>query len=514
MCFNNISNLFSPKTIDESYVHDGVGIAGGIKNETDDWNLIGHLNRIVTVTETELCVFNEVFDNKNSYSREARLPVLHAKELVSVLTKLAKYPKRISDLDKDVFSTPFWNEKSAQDDGTIVRREVGDDGFILTPSQLILSGPHLFVANPLSKTPRRVCDQNKAYDVLDLEMIDDNYLPRTNYHPAHDSLIYLKRIPLVSWHEKDESRAKSVNQYFRLAFRAMIPPMAERSLASAIIPPGVAHINGVQSNAFKSTENLVAAGVLTSSITADFFIKSTGRTNLHATWTALPLISTSILENSRYLSLNCLTNNYSLFWEESFSAGFTTQCWSQPDNQRLPQSFFAQLTPTWQRNCALRSDYSRRMALVEIDVLVAKTLGLTLDELILMYRVQFPVMQQYERDTWYDMAGRIIFTSSKGLVGVGLSRNGSRSTPDVTYTSPDGQSKTGKFGWDDIRQMQVAGTLPAGSSVTTTVLDDTQPGGRQTRARIYIAPFALASREADYRIAWEFFANNTSGENQ
>ena len=114
-------------------------------------------------------------------------------------------------------------------------------------------------------------------------------------------------------------------------------------------------------------------------------------------------------------------------------------------------------------------------------------------------------MQGYERDTWYDMAGRIIFTNSKGLVGVGLPRNGSRKTADVTFTTPDGRSKTDKFGWDDIRQMQEAGTLPAGSSVTTTVQDDTQPGGPQTRTRSYTAPFALASREADYKIAWAFF---------
>ena len=75
----------------------------------------------------------------------------------------------------------------------------------------------------------------------------------------------------------------------------------------------------------------------------------------------------------------------------------------------------------------------------------------------------------------------------------------------MTITTPEGKIQTKKFGWDDIWQMQDAGTLPAGSTVTTTVIDDTQPGGPRTRTKTYTAPFALANREADYRIAWAFF---------
>ena len=38
-------------------------------------------------------------------------------------------------------------------------------------------------------------------------------------------------------------------------------------------------------------------------------------------------------------------------------------------------------------------------------------LGMSLEQLIDIYRIQFPVMQQYEIDTWYDQNGRIVFSA-------------------------------------------------------------------------------------------------------
>ena len=51
-----------------------------------------------------------------------------------------------------------------------------------------------------------------------------------------DRVEYLRRMPLVSWTEPGESQPRRVDEYFRLAFRAMISPSMERTHIPAIFP--------------------------------------------------------------------------------------------------------------------------------------------------------------------------------------------------------------------------------------------------------------------------------------
>jgi hypothetical protein len=494
--FDHIANLFAPATVDTSYAHDGSGIVGGIKNEKDQWNTAGHRHRIVPVGEAELEVFAQLYDNPGTPAIQARLPALHSGTLNSVLKKLANCPKRLADLGADYYSTQHWNEKNSQDDGTIYR----DTEFVETPEEWVLSGPHFFVANPFSKTPRKICTVNSHYDSLDLEIIPDDYLPRSNYRPMADREEYHRRTPRVSWKEDGDILPKRVDQFYRYVQRRRIGTASERTLSSILAPKNVSHINTVLSLTFRNNLHLINFTGITHSTLMDAFVKSTGQGDLYEdTLSRLPYFENSILV-SRTLSLNCLTTHYGELWSEVFSPEFRKVGWSQPENVRLPQAFWQNLSPEWQRDSALRTDYARRMALVEIDVLVAQELGLSLEELLLIYRVQFPVLRQYEKDTWYDIHGRVIFTSKKGSGS--LPRTAGRNAPTGTLQFADGTASVTPLAWEAVKN------IANGATLTFEIEDDTQPKGPHQRQVSFTAPFECADREDDYRIAWEFFENN------
>ena len=304
--FLSVANLFSPKTIDMCFNDDGQGVTPGVKNECNEWNIKGHQNRIIDVSENELMVFASLYDEKGVKARHARLPSVHSKEILKVLVKLATHTQRMIHIREKFYPTQHWNEVFSQNDGTIIR----DTKFPESRSNLILSGPHFFSANPFFKTPRSKCASHRDYDLIDLTFIPNEYLPRSNYAPRCNSSEYNNRTPKVPWNKKPTT------QFYRLVSRAMVDPIGERTLICSIIPPSVAHINGVQSITFDNTDDLIFAGFFMTSIIADFYIKSTGRTNLHHSWENLPLFTVNKSAIIRILTLVCLSKDYADLWKQ------------------------------------------------------------------------------------------------------------------------------------------------------------------------------------------------------
>lgn len=462
--FDSITYLYEPKTIDECYeMESSSDRIPGLKDDNNDWNTKGHPDRIVTILNKDLRKIATVFDDSSS-ENEARLPSIYAKELMDVIDCFAKHSNRISE--NNVFMTQFFDETGAQKAGIIIRNVHFADDMI----DFVYSGPHISISNPLFKTPRRVCIEKSDYDRIDLKNIQDEYIQRSNYSIAKDIEEYKNNTPKTSW-------GTSYIEEYRLASRKMLGLNQERTLMSAIIPPRTAHINGIFGMCFKDSNTLVYVASLLSSLPYDYFIRALGKSNFlddSAKKFSIPSFDKTELLIVRALALNCLTKNYAALWEQCFDERFLNDEWANKDHRLVNK--FRNYTSKWNYCFALTSDFERHQALVEIDVLTSMALSMTLDQLKTVYRIQFPVLQIYEDDTWYDHNGRIVFTNNRSLTNVG-------------FTRPE---------WNEIKNSK-SGTF------TRTITDDTMPGGPIERTIKYVAPFDRCDREQDYETAWAFF---------
>ncbi len=465
--FCAVADLFWPATIDKSFAHDGFGRVEGRKSDQNEWSVAGHSDRVVPIDQSTLELFAKVFDEPGTSSLRARLPVLRAQELVVVLRKFAEQC-RLGQLEGEYSTTVMWDETGAVKSGTI-RRETK---FPSDPAEWVLSGPHVYVGTPLFKTPRSKCAQNGDYDLLDLTKLPGDYLPRTNYVPNCTSATYRQRAPSVSW-----SKEQKVTDYYRLVNREMLNQAGERTFLVAIVPKSVGHVNTLFGIAFKDLQQLIRFASGCMSLPFDFRVKTTGMGHANRTLLEqLPLVTGSPTLFVRALMLSCVTSFYAELWRESWDGNFLRERWAKSDN-RLPNHHFSELTSEWSWSVPLRTDYERRQALLEIDVLVSMELGLTIEELCSIYRIQFPVLRHNERNTWYDRNGRIVYLDGDQKYGL---------------STPDWKRKR-----DQLR-------------IERTITDDTMPGGPRERVIVYEGPFDQCDREEDYRTAWAEFERRLS----
>ena len=197
----------------------------------------------------------------------AEQPAIHA---------LAAYPVKLAQFDPQI--SRGFDESGAKEDGLIDYNmsEPGDW------AEVILKGPQLGVATPFFKQPDD--EDNGEVWPLDLLTLSGDAVPATGYRRAtdrvrfeneqdqwidHQRLAQLRSSVAAQFWSRTEIAAQRMvaesevddaeveqfladcsmrryTEFYRLAWREFIAPDTERSLYSALLPPGPSHVHTVR----------------------------------------------------------------------------------------------------------------------------------------------------------------------------------------------------------------------------------------------------------------------------
>jgi hypothetical protein len=470
--------------VDECYRHDGLGAVPGLRGEGGKWETSGHRDRLVRINAEALKAIHELNGGqgdlyKTRFVQPYSVYGLKFIKTLSMSRTLGTETRRRLAEGSLKPGEVFWQsavdlgETEQVKDGTITR----DTGFH-DPTRLILQGPHFFVANPLFKTPRRVCTTHASYDNVSLDLIPTNYTPRSNYRPLSKVSEFDRFGPECKFAE-----GRLHHQNYRIAAREMINLTSERSFIPALIPPGVRHVHTVRSVAFSNDADLLNLYAFSVSLVADAYYKMTSREHFtDSDAQGLMFVTVAPTAVMRALRLSCLTEPYAKIWNDNHQS-YRDLPWSS-DHNSVKLIPCIEAPTNWCSEVGIRSEYVRRLALVEIDVLVAMSLGMDLEQLIEIYKIYFPVLQRKERNTYFDSNGKIVWVSAKGSQNVGLLGTNGK-----------------KYSRSDFEKVLSSGN----DQVECLVDDDTLPGGLRKVTRRFVGPFTTCDRVEDYKRAWAHF---------
>ncbi|MFF3451511.1 Eco57I restriction-modification methylase domain-containing protein [Streptomyces sp. NPDC002667] len=451
--FQHLTWLFHPEVLLGSLRHDGSGSLPAIKRWDDrqgkyTWDLRPHRNRVTFVDRQTLSNWNELRGEEDRSSAEDTpllFPVTTAEE--EAITAIASWPYRLGSLLTKV--SRGLDEKIDQGAGYFDRTP----GSVPDWDDVILQGSFIGVATPFNKQPPiGGSKNNRDYQRWDHEQLPADAVPRTNFQRKASLARYMEKqdrwfdYATFSRISEDQKAIEEVRMavslenptltgegldmaihahlrascyrpystFYRLAWREMNRPKNERVLQACLIPPGPAHVHAMRSTALTSFEDIALVAGFFASIPCEYLLRITNRKHMDVSDAKVfpipspnhPLTSALML---RTLRLNCQTSAYSILWEELFEAPWLDETWAASSLWPSELAHLAaDIGPQWTKDTPLRTEMSRRAAIVEIDALVAVWLGIGADELAAIYRARFPVLQQYEERMWFDSKGRRI----------------------------------------------------------------------------------------------------------
>ncbi|MFE7634064.1 hypothetical protein ACFU7Z_08585 [Kitasatospora sp. NPDC057518] len=456
IAFDSLSWLFTVDTLRLS------AVAVVEKDDEDpgvkyrgDWDERPHPKRVIRVTPDTLRRWQRLAGDAG--------PVEHTRLLTPVSTAedpaidaLGLYPLRLGALGPDI--TRGYDESGAKKakfgpgkNVRLIDYNTGIDGqedyHAESWEDVILKGPQLGVANPMFKQPSQGGGETRG---LDPRALADDAVPESEYRRVAPVGVFqgeqdrwadweIYEELLASQEERAAARLEAARKrkvgpdevtemeieevlldkacaphsgWYRLAWRERVAPDTERALYGALIPQGTTHIHAVRSARFGTPRLTALAAGFMAALPVDYLLRTAGVGHLDVAQAKRlpqaqpdhPLASALLL---RTLRLNSLTTAYGDLWEELYEpswAGYEPWAIEWPGMKTQLHA----VAPSWQRDTPLRSEYARRAALVEIDAIAAVWLGIDADTLIVMHRARFPIMQDFDRVTWFDANERKI----------------------------------------------------------------------------------------------------------
>ncbi|MFC7788100.1 DNA methyltransferase [Microbacterium sp. MAHUQ-60] len=397
--FEMATNLYHPDTVVGSRRHTGDGPEPGIKNADGKWDLSAHSGRITVVDDDVLRAWHGLLEDESTPVRRTRMVYAVNQATATVLAKIAHAP-RLGTLGLEF--SQGWNETTDFNRG-FFKKEWGE---VASWDQAILQGPHLFVGNPFYKSPNATMLHNQDWSPVDLETLAPNAMPVTSYKPAKPRAEY--DAAYTHW-GPDRVPARD---HYRIAWRNMAANTGERTLIASVIPPGAAHVDGIFSLGMPAArgDGLLVAAATMSSLVADLSVRAAPKSTIRSgTASRLPFVEDLTLAPElihRCARLTAATTAYAPLWREVTSKFPTDDRFA---TKPVGSDGLTVHIGPWTPEAPLRRASDRRQAQVEIDAIVALSLGITADELCTIYRTQFAVLYGYDRNVYhYDANGRLV----------------------------------------------------------------------------------------------------------